>query len=116
MLGSSTLTHLLPAIRVAGMRRNLWIDTYENDYGQYRQELSDPSSALHEFQPTAVLLALDAYELTAGVTAAMDREAAEAALTEVAERIRSTWRQARETLRCPVLQQAVFARASAASG
>ena len=34
ILGSSTLTHLLPAIRVAGMRRGIWIDTYENDYGQ----------------------------------------------------------------------------------
>jgi hypothetical protein len=38
ILGSSTLTHLLPAIRVAGLRRGIWIDTYENDYGQYRQE------------------------------------------------------------------------------
>jgi FkbH-like protein len=108
VLGSSTLAHLLPAIRVAGMRRNLWIDTYENDYGQYRQELSDPSSGLHEFRPTAVLLALDAHDLTAGVTAAMDREAADAALTEVTERIRSTWREARETLRCPILQQAAL--------
>ncbi len=42
VLGSSTLTHLLPAIRVAGLRRGIWIDTYENDYGQYLQELSDP--------------------------------------------------------------------------
>ena len=74
VLGSSTLTHLLPAIRVAGLRRDIWIDTYENDYGQYWQELSEPDSALHEFRPTAVLLALDAHDLTAGVTAAMDAE------------------------------------------
>ncbi len=51
VLGSSTLTHLLPAIRVAGLRRGIWIDTYENDYGQYLQELSDTDSALHAFQP-----------------------------------------------------------------
>jgi FkbH-like protein len=108
VLGSSTLTHLLPAIRVAGLRRSIWIDTYENDYGQYWQELSDPASKLHEFRPTAVLLALDAYDLTAGVTAAMDADIAEAALDEVAERIRSTWRLARESLRCPVLQQAAL--------
>jgi len=43
VLGSATLTHLLPAIRVAGLRRGIWIDTYENDYGQYLQELSDPN-------------------------------------------------------------------------
>ena len=108
VLGSSTLTHLLPAIRVAGLRRGIWIDTYENEYGQYWKELSDRASALHEFRPTAVLLALDAHDLTAGVTAAMDPDAAEAALTEVTERIRSTWRMARETLRCPVLHQAAL--------
>ena len=108
VLGSSTLTHLLPAIRVAGLRRGIWIDTYENDFGQYWQELSDPASALHEFRPTSVLLALDAHDLTAGVTAAMDTETAAAALTEVTERIRSTWRLARETLRCPILHQAAL--------
>jgi FkbH-like protein len=108
VLGSSTLTHLLPAIRVAGLRRNIWIDTYENDYGQYWQELSDSGSALHEFQPTAVLLALDAHDLTAGVTAAMDAATAEAAMTEITERIRATWRLARDTLRCPVLHQATL--------
>jgi FkbH-like protein len=108
VLGSSTLTHLLPAIRVAGLRRSIWIDTYENDYGQYWQELSDPGSALHEFRPTAVLLALDAHELTAGVTAAMDRDAVEAALAEITERIRASWRLARETLGCPVLHQAAL--------
>jgi FkbH-like protein len=108
VLGTSTLTHLLPAIRVAGLRRGVWIDTYENDYGQYRQELSDPNSALHAFRPTAALLALDAHDLTAGVTAAMDGDASEAALAELTERIRSTWRQIRGSLRCPVLHQAAM--------
>jgi FkbH-like protein len=108
VLGSSTLTHLLPAIRVAGLRRGIWIDTYETDFGQYWQELSDPASALHEFRPTAVLLALDAHDLTAGITAAMDADAAAAALSDVAERIRSTWRLVRETPRCPVLHQAAL--------
>src|SRR5580698_10320595 len=61
VLGSSTLTHLLPGIRVAGLRRGIWIDTYENAYGQFWQELSDPDSALGQFRPTAILLALDAH-------------------------------------------------------
>jgi FkbH-like protein len=108
VLGSSTLTHLLPAIRVGGLRRGIWVDTYENDYGQYWQELSDPASTLHDFRPTAVLLALDAHDLTAGVTAAMDAESASAALTDVAERIRATWRLARETLKVPILHQAAL--------
>src|SRR5207237_5549183 len=44
LLGSSTLAHLHAAIRVAGLRRGLWITIYENDYGQYWQELTDPES------------------------------------------------------------------------
>ena len=108
VLGSSTLAHLLPAIRVAGLRRGIWIDTYENDYGQYLQELSDPDSPLHAFKPTAVLVALDAYHLTAGVTAGMDAASAEAALTEMQDRITEVWQLASTAFRCPILQQAAL--------
>ncbi len=105
LLGSSTMAHLHPAIRVAGLRRGLWIETYENAYGQYRQELSDPDSGLHAFAPTAVLLALDARHLTAGITAGMDQAAADAALREVMAGLRETWATARQVFRCPVIQQ-----------
>ena len=105
VLGSATLTHLLPAIRVAGLRRGIWVDTYENDFGQYWQELSDADSALHAFKPTTVLVSLDAYDLTAGVTAGLDAAGADAALDEVIERLRATWKLARESFRCPVIQQ-----------
>ena len=108
VLGSSTLTHLLPAIRVAGLRRGIWVDTYEADYGQYLQELNDPASGLHAFKPTAVLLALDAYHLTAGVTAGMDEPAAEAALEDAKAHIRETWQLARDAFKCPIVQQAAL--------
>ncbi len=109
VLGSSTLAHLLPAIRVAGLRRGIWIDTYENDYGQYLQELTDTESELHAFKPTAMLIALDAYHLTAGVTAGMDAASAGAALSEVQDRLREVWRLARDAFRCPILQQTALA-------
>jgi FkbH-like protein len=108
VLGSGTLTHLLPAIRVAGLRRGLWVETYENDFGQYLQELADDDSPLHEFHPSAILLALDAYHLTAGVTSGMDAETADAALGDVKNRIRETWRLARTTFRVPIIQQAAL--------
>lgn len=108
VLGSSTLAHLLPAIRVAGLRRGIWIDTYENDYGQYLQELSDPGSPLHDSAPNAVLVALDAYHLTAGITSGMDVESADAHLTEMRDRIKEVWRLAREAFRCPIIQQAAL--------
>jgi FkbH-like protein len=108
VLGSSTLAHLLPGIRAAGLRRGIWIDTYENDYGQYLQELSEAGSPLHEFRPTAILVALDAYHLTAGVTSGMDTETAEAALIEMQDRIKEVWNLARNAFRCPIIQQAVL--------
>src|SRR3984957_5120303 len=108
VIGSSTLTHLLPAIRAAGLRRGIWIDTYENEYGQYLQELSEPDSSLHAFKPNAILIALDAYHLTAGVTAGLHQEGANAALRETQNRIREVWRLAKQAFRCPIVQQAVL--------
>jgi FkbH-like protein len=105
VLGSSTLTHLHSAIRVAGLRHNIWIETYENDFGQYLQELSDPTSSLHEFRPTAILVALDGYHLAAGVSIDLDVSGADAALREIEGRIKEVWRLARTAFRCPIIQQ-----------
>src|SRR5580693_1684814 len=105
LLGSSTLAHLHPAIRVAGLRRRLWVETYENDYGQYWQELVDPDSALHCFAPNVVVLALDARHIAGGVGAASGAGDVETALVESCERIRSCWRLARDNFRCQLIQQ-----------
>jgi len=108
MLGSATMGHLVPAIRVGGLRRGLWIDTYENEFGQYWQELTDPGSALHEFRPSTVLVALDAYHVAAGVDAGLEAEAAAVALDDVAARLREVWRLARDAFGCKVIQQTVL--------
>jgi FkbH-like protein len=93
LLGSSTLNHLAPAIRVGGMRRGLWVEVFEGEYGQYRHELTDGASALHAFRPDVVLLALDGYHLAEGGTA-------EAALATM----RACWEMAR-AMGATVLQQ-----------
>jgi FkbH-like protein len=105
ILGSSTLTHLLPALRVAGLRRRMWVETYENDYGQYWQELADANSPLHRFKPNVVLLALDAHHLASGIGAGSSVADVEAALKETGERIGNCWRLARKAFRCPVIHQ-----------
>jgi FkbH-like protein len=105
ILGSSSLAHLHGAIRIAGLRRGFWIDIYESDYGQYLQELTNPSSGLYRFSPTAILLALDSYHLTGGISSIMDRQGADAALKEVTDRLREVWHCAREAFRCPIIQQ-----------
>ena len=105
LLASSTVTHLLPAIRVAGLRRGLWITTYEPDYGQYMQELADPGSGLHQFKPNAVLIALDAYHLLRGADPALSATDADAVLQDILGGVRETWRQIRASFRCPIMQQ-----------
>lgn len=69
LLGSSTTQHLHAAIRIAALRRGLWVDIYEPEYGQYFSELVDPSTGLHRFKPTAILFAFDARHMTRGLAA-----------------------------------------------
>jgi FkbH-like protein len=94
ILGSSTMAHLHSGIRMGGMRRNLSITIHEAAYGQYRQALADPAE-LKAFQPTAILFALDAYHLAAGVEPSMSLAETDAALEAAAERIRQCWRLAK---------------------
>jgi len=108
ILGSGTFAHLHGAIRVAGLRHALWIELYECAFGQYRQELQDPASALHRFQPTAILIALDGYHLAAGVNAAMDASSCAQELDSVRARIHQTWTDARAAFQCPILHQTVL--------
>jgi len=108
VLGSSTTTHLHPAIRVGGLRRGLWIDTFEPEYGTWAAEAEAPSPALRQFAPNAVLFCLDARHLTAGLRADMDEAAAAAELDAVTSRIRHAWAGARAAFRCPILHQAAL--------
>src|SRR3954452_6231816 len=105
LLGSGTMAHLHAAIRIAGLRRGLWISIYENDYGQYWQGLTDPGSALHECKPTVVRFALDPHPLAAGVGAGLDRAEAERSFADLRDRVRECWRLAREAFHCPVIHQ-----------
>ena len=107
LLGTSTLAHLHSGLRIAALRRGIWLATYENDYGQYLQELMDPGSALYEFRPTAVLFAFDARHVTAGVHSAMSPAEAEDAFDALRGKFQQCWTLAREAFCCPVLQQTI---------
>ena len=99
LLGSSTLAHLVPGIRVAAYRRGLWVETYEGDYGLYRFELEQagqPESGLHKFAPDVLLLAIDGHHAARGT--------AQDALSD----IEACWDFARSNLNCVVLQQTVL--------
>jgi FkbH-like protein len=105
ILSSCTTAQLHPAIRVAGLRRNIPITLYESDYGQYWQELSDPHSELHSFAPTVILFALDGHHLTAGIHAGLSATDVDQSLEEIKSRLVECWRLARAAFHCPILQQ-----------
>lgn len=102
LLGSSTLSHLLPGIRLGGLRRGFLVDVYVGPYGLYRQELANPGSGLHQFKPDVVLFSFDAAHLAAGEGAS-----AETAMAN----LRQCWHLARTTLGArAVLQQTLLPR------
>jgi FkbH-like protein len=108
VLGSSSLGHLMPAIRVGGLRRGLWIETFEGDYGQYLQDLINTSSALHNFSPTVVLFALDAVHVTRALSLRMTRVEADASLDRVTANIEQCWTLAQKHFGCIIVQQTIL--------
>jgi FkbH-like protein len=105
ILASSTSDHLPPAIRVAGLRRKLLIDVHAGTYGQYRQDLLDPASTLHRFQPQAVLFSLTAREAIAGIALAATAAEVDNGIARFTAELRSLWRKAREIGDAAVVQQ-----------
>ncbi len=105
ILASSTVEHLAPAIRVAGLRRNLLIESYIGPYGQYRQLLLDGASPLHQFAPQIVLMSLTARELVASVPLTATAAEADAAIDRSIDELRALWRKVRDTLNASPIQQ-----------
>lgn len=95
LLASGTVDHLLPGIRVAGLRRGLRIATHAGGYGQYRQELLLDPAALAAFRPDAVLLALAARDFIGAVPLGASAEAADAALEAAVADVRRLWTRIR---------------------
>ena len=59
LVGNSTTSLLVPAIRASGARHGLAVDVVEAPYDQAIQAALDPGSALNSAKPDAVLIALD---------------------------------------------------------
>jgi FkbH-like protein len=105
VLASSTVNHLLPAIRVAGLRRRLMIEIYTGAYGQYRQDLLDPNSSLHNFAPHFVLFSISARDVIAGVPLMATSDAVNETIARSMDELRLLWRKARETFAATIIQQ-----------
>jgi FkbH-like protein len=105
ILASSTVDHLLPAIRVAGLRRRLMIDVHIGPYGQYRQVLLDPDSSLHRFAPQFVLFSITARDTIAGVPLTATTAEVDETIARSIDELRLLWRKARETFNATIIQQ-----------
>src|ERR1700724_2974324 len=91
ILASSTVDHLAPAIRVAGLRRGLLIDVYVGAYGQYRQEVLDASTPLNQVAPQMVLFSLTARELIAKIPLTASASEADEAIMQSVDELRQLW-------------------------
>ena len=102
LLGSSTLSHLLPSIRLGGLRRGFLLDIYVGPYGLYRQELANSQSGLHQFKPDVVCFAFDAQHL-----AGSENAGPEAAMAN----LRQCWQLAKASVGArAVIQQTLLPR------
>lgn len=104
VLASSTVTHLLAGLRIAALRRGLYMQVYVTGYGQYHQELLDASSPLHRFAPNVVLFGTDTRHLVGQLEDSRDSGAAEKAVSRLAE----LWKTAKTTFACQVVQQTLL--------
>jgi FkbH-like protein len=105
ILASSTVNHLSPAIRVAGLRRRLMIDVHIGAYSQYRQDVLDPHSPLHQFAPHFVLFSISARDTIAGVPLTATTAEVDETIARSIQELRLLWQKARENFNATIIQQ-----------
>src|SRR6185312_3277624 len=108
VMASSTVEHLVPAIRVAGLDRRLVLDVQVAPYGQFRQAVLDRDSFLDTSRPDFALFVLDEAAALAPLPVAATRVEAEAAIDAEIETLSVLWQRARERFGAIVLQQTVL--------
>ncbi|MCW1967071.1 MAG: HAD-IIIC family phosphatase [Anaerolineae bacterium] len=100
LVGSSTLDFLPPALRVMACALNIDATIWTGDYGQFRQNLLQPSPALDEFQPTVVIIATEWRALNLPD----ESSAPDAWLAQTVAEYRALWQAARQRWGALVIQ------------
>ena len=81
------------------------IDVHTGAYGQYRQELLDPASSLHQFAPQFVLFSITARDTVASVSLTATTAEVDETIARSIDELRLLWRKARETFNATIIQQ-----------
>ncbi len=105
LLATSTVDHLGPAIRVAGLRRRMLIEVRVGRFGQHRQEVLDPDSPLYRFCPQSLLFSLTAREILTKLTPSASAAEADTAVNAAIEELKLLWRKVRDGSGAAVVQQ-----------
>jgi len=105
VLAGSTMDHLLPSIRVAGLRRGLCIETYAAGYRQYRQELLAQTAGLRDFKPDVVLFNLVASEFIGATPITASSEESDHLVEAIAKDLQSMWNLVKDELGATVVHQ-----------
>jgi FkbH-like protein len=108
LLGSATVDHLLPALRVAALRRGLWVPVYIADYNQYMGDICNARSKLHQFAPNVVLFSFDAPHLFGAFDPGSQNAEAGTGVDPLLTKLRDLWRSVKESFGCSVIQQSVI--------
>jgi len=108
LIGSSTLDHMIPGIRIGALRRGLLAEPWLAPFGQWRQEILNPSSGLHEFKPDAVFLSLDARAVLPEIPLSASSDEVAQIVDAKVEEIAGLWRTIRERLGAMILQQTLL--------
>lgn len=109
LLGSSTLDHLVPDVRVGALRRGLLVDVWVAPFGQWRQQALDPRSDLFRFRPDVVLLSLESSALVPELPQDTSAAEAELAVDGRLDELTGIWRAVQDRLRAAVIQQTLVA-------
>ena len=103
-MGGTTTTKLAMAVELALYSMNGSVETFETDYGVYRQDILDPSSALYAQKPGTIFLATSWRDLIHRPSLADSRENVHKLVeTEVAHWL-NLWRTAYQRLGCQIIQ------------
>jgi FkbH-like protein len=100
VLGSYTTTQFVNALWLAARRVGLSLELHESPYAQYRQQIIDPGSAMYEFAPDIVVLAVHGGELDLPAFSSSPEADADAE----AERWTSLWQTVGDRTNATVIQ------------
>jgi FkbH-like protein len=81
------------------------MDIHVGAYGQYRQDLLDLHSSLHQFAPQFVLFSITARDTIAAVPLTAPTAEVDETIAPSIQELRLLWRNARENLNATIIQQ-----------